>query len=71
MKISIYKIVCTLALSFVSFYSYAGSVPNPPPPAAPAPPPPVPIDGGVFVLLILAFLYGSYKLFKINNLQKK
>ena len=70
MKISITKIACTLALSLISIYSYAGSGADLPPPGAP-PPPPVPIDGGVFVLLILAFLYGSYKLFQMNSLQKK
>jgi hypothetical protein len=70
MKISITKKVWTLALSFISVCSYAGKIPDPPPPGPPGPPP-VPIDGSLFVLLILAFLYGSYKLFQKNSLQKK
>ncbi len=71
MKISITKIVCTLALSFISVYSYAAKVPTDLPPPTPPPPPGMPIDGSVFVLLILAFLYGSYKLFQKNSLQKR
>lgn len=41
---------------------------KPPPPGVP-PPPGLPIDGGVVVLLILAIVYGLYRLyqFKLNK----
>ena len=39
---------------------------GPPPPGVP-PPPGLPIDGGVVVFLLVAFLYGCYKIYKIQT----
>lgn len=51
-------------LVFISASVFA--VPKGPPPPKAPPPPGLPIDGYVFLLLIIAVLYGFYK---INNLK--
>lgn len=43
---------------------------EPPPPSSPPPPPGLPLDGGIFILVVLAMGYGIYKLNQIKNMKK-
>jgi hypothetical protein len=51
----IFIFICALCCNF------GFAAPNPPPPIPP-PPPGLPIDGGIFVLLVVALLFGLYKI---------
>lgn len=66
MKIPPYIFLIVLVLTGTSVF--AGRV-GPPPPGAP-PPPGMPIDSTIFILLIVAIVYGVYKIYDLK-LNKK
>ncbi|SFC97182.1 hypothetical protein [Algibacter pectinivorans] len=55
------RIFASILFVLISFVCAAQSVPEPP---VPGPPPPVglPIDGGIFVGVVFALIYGGKKL---------
>ncbi len=59
-------ILMAILVSFVD----ANAAPNGPPPPSPDPPPGAPIDSGLIVLLIVALIYGIFKVYEFNNNRK-
>ena len=66
MKIPPHIIVIVLTLTGTSVF--AGRI-GPPPPRTP-PPPGLPIDGNLVIMLIIALVYGGYKIYDLK-LNKK
>lgn len=60
------RIVASILVCFSSALCIAQGVQPPPPQAAPDPPG-APIDGGIFILLVLALIYGMYKAFTLSK----
>ena len=56
------NMLASIALFLVSFASMAQGATPPPP--SPPPPPGLPIDGGIIALLVVALIYGVYKINK-------
>ena len=64
MKIIISKLLIIMTYLLGIFNTFAA--PNPPPPNGKKPPPPpgLPIDDSLFLLLIIAVLFGVYTIYK-------
>ncbi len=66
MKISTQIILIVFVLTGMSVFGQGVPPPPPPPPDVPA----VPIGGNIFVLLLVATIYGAYKIYDLK-LNKK
>ena len=66
------KIVQKNALCFIIFFFsiIAKGGPPPPPPPAPPPPPLLPIDENIYIVMIIALLFGIYIIYN-NRLKTK
>ena len=68
------KIIVPVLFVLVTFISFAQDL-MPPPPSSnpnggPAPPPPapgLPIDAGLIIFMVVAIIYGVYKIVKFNK----
>jgi hypothetical protein len=59
-----------LAFVIVFFWStVAISGPIPPPPSTTPPPPGLPVDGAIFLLALVALVYGLYKMRQFHKKQ--
>ena len=62
------KIVPAIILNFfILLGASAYAAPEGPPPPGVPPPPGLPIDGGVFLFLVVALVYGLYKIKDIKT----
>lgn len=66
MKLMLDKIFIFFVLIFIDTVVYAG--PNPPPPQVP--PPGTPIDGGISAMIVIAIVFGIYKVYQ-SKIHKK
>lgn len=66
MRIQNKNILASILLVLVSFVCEAQGVGNPPPPMPP-PPPGLPIDSSIYLLFIVALIYGVVKKFKFSK----
>ena len=65
------KIVRKNALCFIIFFFSIIAKGGPPPPPAPPPPPPLlPIDENIYIVMIIALLFGIYIIYN-NRLKTK
>jgi hypothetical protein len=69
MNIAPKNLILSLLASLTGLFAFAAPPVGPPPPTPP-PPPGLPIDGSVFLLVVVAMVYGFYTLRKFK-LQSK
>jgi prolipoprotein diacylglyceryltransferase len=66
MKIVPNRIVYALVAMITAVSAFAGPNPNGPPPPG-LPPPGLPINGGVVALMVVAILFGFFKIQQLKN----
>ncbi len=59
------NMLASILFFFMGFVSMAQGAAPPPP--MPPPPPGLPIDGGLFILFLLALSFGIYRTYKISR----
>ena len=70
MNIAPKNLIISLLAGLTTLFTYAAPPGGGPPPPTPPPPPGLPIDGSVFLLVVVAMVYGFYTLRKFK-LQSK
>jgi len=59
-----------ILLAILVPFAGINAAPGAPPPPSPDPPPGAPIDSGLFMLLMIAIIYGIFKVYEFNNNKK-